>query len=177
MVPHAGPMAKQSMKYDDNPFGTFRVLRYKNAMSALRPLSRNRAPFVGVCLTNFRCRNSKLRQSHCMGRTEHGRFQSSQERAGDFRTRHRRFYHGNRWHLAARLLHGRRLPTGTKLTIYGSIDGPHLKEFFLLLSSTGLAYRRCELAWVNGDQIGAKFITQPEMKKQNKAVLDDRSTA
>ncbi len=66
--------------------------------------------------------------------------------------------------------------TGTKLTIYGSIEGPHLKEFFLLLSSTGLAYRRCELAWVNGDQIGAKFITRPEMKKQNKAVLDDIST-
>jgi len=66
--------------------------------------------------------------------------------------------------------------TGTKLTIYGSIEGLHLKEFFLLLSSTGLAYRRCELAWVNGDQIGAKFITRPEMKKQNKAVLDDIST-
>jgi hypothetical protein len=66
--------------------------------------------------------------------------------------------------------------TGTKLTIYGSIEGLHLKEFFLLLSSTGLAYRRCELAWVNGDQIGAKFITRPEKKKQNKAVSEDRST-
>jgi hypothetical protein len=36
-------------------------------------------------------------------------------------------------------------------------EGLHLKEFVLLLSSTGLAYRRCELAWVNGDQIGAKI--------------------
>jgi len=48
--------------------------------------------------------------------------------------------------------------TGAKLTVEGSIEGLHLKEFFLLLSSTGLAYRRCELVWVNGNQIGARFI-------------------
>ncbi len=58
--------------------------------------------------------------------------------------------------------------TGTKLTIHGSIEGLHLKEFFLLLPSTGLAYRRCELAWINGDQIGAKFVTRPEKKKQGR---------
>jgi hypothetical protein len=67
--------------------------------------------------------------------------------------------------------------TGTKLTIYGSIEGLHLKEFFLLLSSIGLAYRRCELAWVNGDQTGAKLNTRPEKKKQNKAVLAISSSA
>ena len=48
--------------------------------------------------------------------------------------------------------------TGSKLTVEGSVEGLHLKEFFLLLSSTGLAYRRCELAWVNGDQIGVNFL-------------------
>ena len=48
--------------------------------------------------------------------------------------------------------------TGAKLTVEGSVEGLHLKEFFLLLSSTGLAYRRCELAWVNGDQIGVNFL-------------------
>ena len=42
----------------------------------------------------------------------------------------------------------------------------HLKEFFLLLSSTGLAYRRCELSWVNGDQIGVTFLKQGEKKKK-----------
>jgi len=31
------------------------------------------------------------------------------------------------------------------------MQGLALKEFFLLLSSTGLAYRRCRLDWVNGD--------------------------
>ena len=48
--------------------------------------------------------------------------------------------------------------TGAKLTVEGSVEGLHLKEFFLLLSSTGLAYRRCELAWVNGHEIGANFV-------------------
>jgi len=55
--------------------------------------------------------------------------------------------------------------TGAKLTVEGSVEGLHLKEFFLLLSSTGLAYRRCELAWVNGDQIGVNFLKQGEKKK------------
>ena len=56
--------------------------------------------------------------------------------------------------------------TGAKLTVSGSVEGLHLKEFFLLLSSTGLAYRRCELAWVNGDQIGVEFIKPGDKKKK-----------
>ncbi|MES2599872.1 MAG: PilZ domain-containing protein [Pseudomonadota bacterium] len=55
--------------------------------------------------------------------------------------------------------------TGAKLTVEGSVEGLNLKEFFLLLSSTGLAYRRCELAWVNGEQIGAGFL-KPDAKKK-----------
>ena len=54
---------------------------------------------------------------------------------------------------------------GAKLTVEGSVEGLHLKEFFLLLSSTGLAYRRCELTWVNGDQIGVGFIKQGSKKR------------
>ena len=56
--------------------------------------------------------------------------------------------------------------TGAKLTVEGSVEGLHLQEFFLLLSSTGLAYRRCELAWVNGDQIGVNFLKQNDKKKK-----------
>lgn len=56
--------------------------------------------------------------------------------------------------------------TGAKLTIEGSVQGLHLKEFFLLLSSTGLAYRRCELSWVNGDQIGVVFLKPGDRKKK-----------
>ena len=55
---------------------------------------------------------------------------------------------------------------GAKMTVEGSIEGLHLKEFFLLLSSTGLAYRRCELAWVNGDQVGVNFLKYDSKKKR-----------
>ena len=56
--------------------------------------------------------------------------------------------------------------TGAKLTVEGSVEGLHLKEFFLLLSSTGLAYRRCELAWVNGDQIGVNFLKPSRQEEE-----------
>ena len=66
--------------------------------------------------------------------------------------------------------------TGAKLTVEGSVEGLHLKEFFLLLSSTGLAYRRCELAWVNGDQIGVNFLkTGDKRKKVGKRAQPSRS--
>ena len=44
------------------------------------------------------------------------------------------------------------------LTVEGSITGLNLKEFFLLLSSTGLAYRRCQLVRVNGTEIDVAFL-------------------
>src|ERR1700688_4300601 len=56
--------------------------------------------------------------------------------------------------------------TGAKLTVDGSVEGLNRKEFFLLLSSTGLAYRRCELSWVNGDQIGVNFLKTGDKKKK-----------
>jgi hypothetical protein len=62
--------------------------------------------------------------------------------------------------------------TGAKLSVEGSVEGLHLKEFFLLLSSTGLAYRRCELAWVNGDQIGVTFLKQGDGKKKKSTRRD-----
>ena len=63
--------------------------------------------------------------------------------------------------------------TGAKLSVEGSVEGLHLKEFFLLLSSTGLAYRRCELAWVNGDQIGVNFLKLSDKKKKAAAKRAD----
>ena len=44
------------------------------------------------------------------------------------------------------------------LNVEGSIQGLNLKEFFLLLSSTGLAYRRCELVRVNGTEMDIQFL-------------------
>ena len=63
--------------------------------------------------------------------------------------------------------------TGAKLTVEGSVEGLHLKEFFLLLSSTGLAYRRCELSWVNGDQIGVNFLKPGDKKKKRQGAARD----
>ncbi|MBN9585603.1 MAG: pilus assembly protein PilZ [Afipia sp. 62-7] len=47
---------------------------------------------------------------------------------------------------------------GVLLRVQGNLSGLDLKEFFLVLSTTGTAHRRCSLAWVDGDRIGASFI-------------------
>jgi hypothetical protein len=52
------------------------------------------------------------------------------------------------------------------LTVEGSIQGLNLKEIFLLLSSTGLAYRRCELVRVNGSEMDIQFLTAKARKKK-----------
>ena len=52
------------------------------------------------------------------------------------------------------------------LTVEGSIQGLNLKEFFLLLSSTGLAYRRCELIRINGAEMDIQFLKGKNKKKQ-----------
>lgn len=59
-----------------------------------------------------------------------------------------------------------------RIVIEGSIVGPALKEFFLLLSSPGLAYRRCELAWVNGEEIGVNFLKTGKKKRRAKSEAD-----
>jgi hypothetical protein len=55
--------------------------------------------------------------------------------------------------------------TDAILTVDGSIQGLNLTEFFLLLSSTGLAYRRCELLRVNGAEIDVQFLQAKQPKK------------
>ena len=56
--------------------------------------------------------------------------------------------------------------TDATLTVEGSIQGLNLKEFFLLLSSTGLAYRRCELVRVNGTEMDVSFLKSKNGKKR-----------
>jgi hypothetical protein len=58
--------------------------------------------------------------------------------------------------------------TDAVLTVEGSIQGLNLKEFFLLLSSTGLAYRRCELVRVNGVEIDVQFLIGKNKNKKKK---------
>jgi len=57
--------------------------------------------------------------------------------------------------------------TGAKLEVEGSPDVLRAREFFLLLSSTGLAFRRCELVWVDGTQVGVKFISAADKKARH----------
>lgn len=49
---------------------------------------------------------------------------------------------------------------GARLIVQGSLEGLELEEFFLLLSSTGLVYRRCRLVRLQGEEIGIEFIKQ-----------------
>ena len=65
--------------------------------------------------------------------------------------------------------------TGARLCIEGSFEGLDLKEFFLLLSSTGLAYRRCRMVRLAGDQIGVEFL-KPDKNAKKKASVRQRST-
>jgi hypothetical protein len=57
--------------------------------------------------------------------------------------------------------------TGARLSIDGSIEGLAFREFFLVLSTVGKAYRRCELAWVNGNEAGVHFIKATGKKKKS----------
>src|SRR3984885_7550391 len=59
--------------------------------------------------------------------------------------------------------------TGARLLIEGSLEGLDLKEFFLLLSSTGLAYRRCLLVRVDGNEIGVAFLAHDTFSKKKSA--------
>ncbi len=45
-----------------------------------------------------------------------------------------------------------------------NLEGLQLKEFFLLLTSVGVAYRRCELDWINGERMGVKFLSHRRRK-------------
>src|SRR6202158_5298223 len=60
--------------------------------------------------------------------------------------------------------------TGARLCIEGSFEGLDLKEFFLLLSSTGLAYRRCRLVRLAGDQIGVEFLKRDKIANKKKSL-------
>ena len=57
--------------------------------------------------------------------------------------------------------------TGARLRIEGTVEGLDLKEFFLLLSSTGLAFRRCQLVRMHGDQIGVRFLERDRATKRS----------
>jgi hypothetical protein len=66
--------------------------------------------------------------------------------------------------------------TGARLRIEGVVEGLDLKEFFLLLSSTGLAFRRCQLVRMAGDQIGVRFLARDKAAKKTSRKQTDGET-
>ena len=60
--------------------------------------------------------------------------------------------------------------TGAKIEVEGTLDVLQAKEFFMVLSSTGLAYRRCELVWIDGTIAGVHFVNADSKKKTTSAV-------
>jgi hypothetical protein len=65
--------------------------------------------------------------------------------------------------------------TGAKLQIEGSTDVLRAREFFMLLSSTGLAFRRCELIWVEGSNVGVHFVSNDPRKRRLKTQVEEES--
>ena len=55
--------------------------------------------------------------------------------------------------------------TGARLDVEGTLEVLKAGEFFLLLSSTGLAFRRCKLVRVDGATVGVRFVTESKKKK------------
>jgi hypothetical protein len=61
--------------------------------------------------------------------------------------------------------------TDAEITMQASVEGLASSEFFLLLSSVGMGYRRCRLAWVNGDHLGLVFVGRQGFNKCSAPVL------
>lgn len=57
--------------------------------------------------------------------------------------------------------------TGARLDVEGSLEVLKAHEFFLILSSMGLAFRRCELVRVDGSEVGVRFITEFKAKRHS----------
>ena len=56
--------------------------------------------------------------------------------------------------------------TGARIEIEGATDVLQAKEFFLILSSIGTAFRRCELIWLDGMTAGVRFVVEGNQKKK-----------
>jgi hypothetical protein len=54
--------------------------------------------------------------------------------------------------------------TGARLKVDGSLEVLKVQEFFLILSSTGLAFRRCELVRIDGSEVGVRFVVDKKTK-------------
>lgn len=65
--------------------------------------------------------------------------------------------------------------TGARLEVDGSTDVLNSREFFMVLSTTGLAFRRCELVWISGSTVGVHFVLNSVKKKTGPILERDAS--
>ncbi len=64
---------------------------------------------------------------------------------------------------------------GAKVSINGTVEGLKMTEFFLALSRTGSAHRRCELIWINDDTMGMRFVSpKAQIGVRRAAVVRDK---
>ena len=63
--------------------------------------------------------------------------------------------------------------TGAKLSVRGSVSDIDTHEFFLVLTPTGNAHRRCERIWLNGDEIGVRFLKEAPGKPPRQPWRDE----
>jgi PilZ domain len=66
------------------------------------------------------------------------------------------------WHRSCVLLDVSQ--SGARLEVEGTLEVLRAQEFFLVLSSRGLAFRRCELIRVDGSEVGVRFIEDKKKK-------------
>jgi hypothetical protein len=59
--------------------------------------------------------------------------------------------------------------TGARLDVKGSLEVLRAHEFLLVLSTTGLAFRRCELVRVDGTQVSVRFVM--EKRRRGRPVI------
>jgi hypothetical protein len=64
---------------------------------------------------------------------------------------------------------------GAKLRVDQSLEGLHLQEFFLVLSRTGIAHRRCELVWFRGGALGVNFVRRTSATGQPESAMPGAS--
>lgn len=64
---------------------------------------------------------------------------------------------------------------GAKLLLKESVESLRLKEFFLVLSTTGTAFRLCELSWINGNEMGVQFV-EKKFPKLPRAASSEQDT-
>ena len=57
------------------------------------------------------------------------------------------------------------LETGAKVELEGSTDVLTLRELFLVLSSTGLAFSTYQLVWIDGPVFGVHFVSDKKISK------------